>query len=801
MLRSVVYIPHRDALIALYNATDGDNWSNNDNWLSSKPIGEWYGVTANERGRVTKLDLTENGLHGTLPSDLGNLTNLTTLYLSHNSLIGSIPPDLGNLTSLEFAQLRGNQLSGPIPSELANLASVRQLDLSDNLLSGSIPPELGSLPNLEALWLLNNQLTGCVPPGLLDALRNAFSELDLPTCGQGVVTDASADREALVAIYQAMGGWTTWNVRRNWMTDRPIGEWYGVTTDADGRVTALELPRNEMGGIVPAALGDLTSLTSLDLSGNYLVGILPQELGKLTGLQTMYFSGNSFAGCIPEGLKNVQSNDFSELGMQFCPIGELAMAFAVPVRSGESAEDRAVLTALYNAAGGAGWKNSQNWLTDEPIWEWYGVSADASGHVTRLVLFENGLAGAIPPELGNLTNLRLLVLSENDLAGPIPHELGPLATPRIGLLEGLYLYGNDLTGCIPEALLAIPNYDLQELGLLVCDPTAPAESSTRLQQVRNRGTVVCSGANDIPGFGYLDQSGHSVGIEVDLCRAVASAVLRNPNAIDVRLMSAAERVEAIQSGEVDVSVTLPGWLTTHDEQRREPVHTMLYDGLGFVVNGESGISNALELAGATVCVTHGSIAARSLEEFSAANDLAIVPITFEDTWTVLVAYGIGQCDAATASRLQMAALLASASTEPGAHLILPDTITDEPLGPVVPPGDSQWSDVVKTVISILIHAEALGVGYANVPSAATGDPAVDRLFGFLGPFAQEDLGLSPTVAQDVIRAVGNYGEIYDRHLGPNGIDLPRKDSANALWADAPCTDCPKGGMIHADSPW
>ena len=154
------------------------------------------------------------------------------------------------------------------------------------------------------------------------------------------------------------------------------------------------------------------------------------------------------------------------------------------------------------------------------------------------------------------------------------------------------------------------------------------------------------------------------------------------------------------------------------------------------------------------------------------------------------------CDAFTNDRSQLAAI-GSAFDNRANHVILPDTISEEPLGPVVPHGDEKWFDIVKTVMGILIYGEAYGVKSASVPSAATGDTKVDRLLGFAGSYGQESVGLSQTAAQDVLKAVGNYGEIYDRNLGAGGIDLPRENGRNALWADAACTDCPKGGQIYA----
>ena len=197
-----------------------------------------------------------------------------------------------------------------------------------------------------------------------------------------------------------------------------------------------------------------------------------------------------------------------------------------------------------------------------------------------------------------------------------------------------------------------------------------------------------------------------------------------------------------------------------------------------------------------MCVTQGPTTELNLQDFSNENNLDIEPLTFEDTDAVVAAYESEQCDAFTNDRSQLAAL-GSAFQNRADHVILPETISEEPLGPVVPHGDDQWFDIVKTVMGILIYAEAYDVSMGSVPSSATGDTKVDRLLGFEGSFGQEELGISVTAAQDVIKAVGNYGEIYDRNLGPGGIDLPRANGRNALWADAPCMDCPKGGQIYA----
>ncbi len=339
---------------------------------------------------------------------------------------------------------------------------------------------------------------------------------------------------------------------------------------------------------------------------------------------------------------------------------------------------------------------------------------------------------------------------------------------------------------------------LSLLVLAACE-SEPAEEETmasRLDTVQERGKVICASRNDVPGYGSLDAAGNNVGFDIDLCRALAAAVLGDPNAIEIRLITAAERGPTVQSGEVDMLVRTVTWTTSRDAQWGNYAQTMFYDGQGFMVRKELGISSALELKDATVCVTQGTTTELNLEDFSRQNNLNISPLTFEDTDAVVAAYEGGQCDAFTNDNSQLAAL-GTALQNRDDHVILPETISEEPLGPVVPHGDDQWFDIVKTVMGILIYAEAYGVTSADVPGAATGDTKVDRLFGLEGSFGQETLGISNTAAQTVIRSVGNYGEIYARNLGPNGINLPREGGRNALWSDAPCTDCPKGGQIYA----
>ncbi len=364
-----------------------------------------------------------------------------------------------------------------------------------------------------------------------------------------------------------------------------------------------------------------------------------------------------------------------------------------------------------------------------------------------------------------------------------------------------------VTGCETVDTSALENQiserdaKIAELEAMVMDLEATAEmpaemAGSRLQTVQDRGKLICASRNDVPGYGYLDDAGNNVGFDIDLCRAVAAAVLGDANAFEIRLITAAERGPTIQSGEVDLLVRTVTWTTSRDAQWGNYTQTMFYDGQGFMVQKDLGISSSLELRDATVCVTQGTTTELNLQDFSNQNDLNINALTFEDTDAVVAAYQSQQCDAFTNDRSQLAAI-GSAFEDRDAHVILPETISEEPLGPVVPHGDEQWFDIVKTVMAILIYAEAYSVTSDAVPTESTGDTKVDRLFGLAGSFGQETLGLSQTVAQDVIGSVGNYGEIYDRNLGSGGINLPREGGRNALWADAACSDCPKGGQIYS----
>ncbi len=323
--------------------------------------------------------------------------------------------------------------------------------------------------------------------------------------------------------------------------------------------------------------------------------------------------------------------------------------------------------------------------------------------------------------------------------------------------------------------------------------TMSEQTQDRLDLVRRRGRLVCASSDAIPGFGYLAE-GKNAGFDVDLCRAVAAAALGDPDAVEFRVSIPTGLGAAIRSGEIDMVARILTATTTRDAQWGNFVHTMYYDGQGFIVRRSLGVAAAGELAGASVCVTENTTTELNLADFSRLHRLNLRAVVFAKTSAAVDAYLDGQCDAFTTDHSGLHAYL-SVFPDQADHVVLPNVISEEPLTPLVPHGDDRWYDIVNTVMAILIYAEAYGVTSDSVPTRPSGDARVDRLFGLAGSFGQEDLGLPRTVAQDVIQAVGNYGEIYDRHLAPLGLE--RRGSRNALWAGAPCSDCPRGGQVYA----
>lgn len=299
-----------EALVALYNSTNGPTWVNSTNWLVSLTPGDWYGVTVDVSGHVTELDLNNNGLSGSLPLELGSLPSLVYLYLNGNQLVGSIPPELGSLSNLVNLDLSGNQLSNPIPPEFGTLSSLEHLYLNGNQLSGDIPPQLGNLTHLSRLYLFDNLLTGSIPPelGSLTHMWNLWlsgNQLSGPIPGElsqlsGMVYLRLADNQLSGAIpvqLSALTGLWQLSLGNNLLSGEIPPELGGMTN-----LMILSLAGNQLTGSIPPELGALTNLYELDLSSNQLEGAIPTELGLLTGMEFLLLDQNQLSGDIPPEL-------------------------------------------------------------------------------------------------------------------------------------------------------------------------------------------------------------------------------------------------------------------------------------------------------------------------------------------------------------------------------------------------------------------------------------------------------------------------------------------------------------------
>ena len=422
-----------NALLAGRDELDGSTstgWGNL-NWSADLAMSSWRGLTiSGTPSRVTRLSLSQRGLSGTIPSELGDLTSLEELVLYGNDLSGTIPSELGNLSSLERLDLSWNDLSGTIPSELGDLTSLEELFLYNNELSGSIPSELGNLSSLWWLDLSHNELSGSIPSELGD-----LSSL-----------------EQLVLYGNELSG--------------SIPSWLGDLSN----LSHLRLDSNELSGSIPSWLGDLSSLRVLTLGWNDLSGSIPSELGDLSRLEQLVLAGNDLSGAIPSELGDLpvllglylRDNDLSgaiprELGelsnLVLFDLSNNDLSGAIPSELGELSSRLNVLHLSNNDLSGS--------IPSE--------LGDLS-NLWNLHLDNNDLSGTIPSELGDMSSLGSLMLGGNELSGSIPSELGDL--PYLG---SLMLGGNELSGSIPSELGDLPYLSFLDLSSNDLSGTIPSE--------------------------------------------------------------------------------------------------------------------------------------------------------------------------------------------------------------------------------------------------------------------------------------------------------------------------------------
>ncbi len=409
ILDGVAYA-ERAALLALYHATDGPNWTNP--WDLNQDIDMWSGVTLNASGNVFAINFVNNNLSGTLPPEIGSFSSMEFLQIANNpALSGTIPNEIGNLSSLKSLSLPSNQLTGSLPSEIGNLIQLDFLNINNNNLTDIIPTEIGNLTSLITLSISENELSGTIPSEIT-ALTNLerFSAFGNNFTG---------------VIPSEIGNLTKLN-----LLSLSSNQFSGNIPPQIGNLTLLEtlyLGNNQLTGSIPSEIGNLVNLVQLNLGNNRLTGEIPIEIGNLTKLETLFLLQNQLSGTIPTEIGNL--------------INAKRISFSANQFSGE------IPIEIWNLT------NLERLFFNEN--QFTGSLPTLVGNLTQLEALsfvQNQLTGNIPTEIGNLTNLTLLNLSLNQFSGIIPAQIGNLV-----LLEDLFLYSNQLSGNIPTEIGNLTN--------------------------------------------------------------------------------------------------------------------------------------------------------------------------------------------------------------------------------------------------------------------------------------------------------------------------------------------------------
>ncbi|NVK19706.1 MAG: amino acid ABC transporter substrate-binding protein [Methylocystaceae bacterium] len=315
-----------------------------------------------------------------------------------------------------------------------------------------------------------------------------------------------------------------------------------------------------------------------------------------------------------------------------------------------------------------------------------------------------------------------------------------------------------------------------------------ASAADTLETVKARGELICGVSTGLPGFSLPDEKGNWTGLDVDTCRGVAAAVLGDATKVKFIPLTAKERFTALQSGEIDMLSRNTTWTHTRDTSLGlNFAGVNFYDGQGFLVQKELGVKSATELDGASVCIQSGTTTELNLADYFKANNMSFSPVVYDTSDQTVQGFAAGRCDILTSDTSQLAALR-SKLDNPDAAEILPEVISKEPLGPVVRQADDVWFNIVKWTLFAQLNAEELGVTSANADDMLKSENAsIQRLLGTNGDLG-EKLGLGSNWAYNAIKQVGNYGEMFERNVGPKTpLQIPR--GANALWN--------KGGFMYA----
>ncbi|PKF63441.1 amino acid ABC transporter substrate-binding protein [Psychromonas sp. psych-6C06] len=309
-----------------------------------------------------------------------------------------------------------------------------------------------------------------------------------------------------------------------------------------------------------------------------------------------------------------------------------------------------------------------------------------------------------------------------------------------------------------------------------------------LEEVMKKGTLNCGVSTGIPGFSATDSKGVWKGLDVDLCRAVASAVLGDADKVKYIPLTAKERFTALQSGEVDLLSRTTTWTATRDTSLGlNFAGVNYYDGQGFLVTKKLGVTSAKELDGATFCIQAGTTSELNLTDYFKANSMEYKAVTYDTSGQTIDGFKKGRCDAVTSDASQLYGLRQKMD-DPSATIVLPEIISKEPLGPVVRQGDDAWFNIVKWTMFATLEAEELGVTKSNVDAMLKSEnPSIKRLLGTSGK-AGENLGLKSDWAYKIVKNVGNYGESFDQHVGKDS-PLMIDRGLNNLWN--------KGGLMYS----
>jgi general L-amino acid transport system substrate-binding protein len=368
----------------------------------------------------------------------------------------------------------------------------------------------------------------------------------------------------------------------------------------------------------------------------------------------------------------------------------------------------------------------------------------------------------------------------------------------VGLVTVLVL-ASLLAACGPQATPCPPCPECPEVA--ECPPCPEAEcpecpecpevpaaaaAGQRLQLIKDRGYLICGCNAELIGFGYINPEGEFEGFDVDFCKAIAAAVFGDATAVEFRPLTAPERLPALQTGEIDVLIRNTTWTLTRDTANElDWAAINFYDGQGMMVRVDTGFETLEDMEGATICTTTGTTTEMNLTDQFRMRGVEFSPLLFESTQDTNTAYEEGRCDGETSDKSQLAALR-TAMANPEEHVILDVTMSKEPLGPLTAHGDNQWNDIVRWVTWGMMEAEETGVSSENVDEMLASDnPTIRRLLGVEGEVG-DSLGLPNDFMVNVLKQVGNYEEVYNRHLGPEGINIPR--GPNELWTN--------GGLIY-----